>query len=254
MSPITRRNLIRGAAGLGGAVALGGLAGCGTSGSPIGPHASAIAKAEAARRRGAGSLVSARLAARRATVDLGGLTVATWAFGDTVPGPVLRANAGDILRVDVKNDLAVDTSVHWHGIALRNDMDGVPGITQDPIGAGESFRYDFSVPDPGTYFYHPHSGVQLDRGLYGVLIVDDPSEPGDYDAEWSVVLDDWVDGTGRTPTTCSSSSRPPRRVPPGTWATCQAWVGRPWVAWVAWVRCSRRSSAGQATSATRTIW
>jgi multicopper oxidase len=199
MSPITRRNLIRGAAGLGGAVALGGLAGCGTSDSPIGPHASAIAKAEAARRRGAGSLVSARLAARRTTVDLGGLTVATWAFGDTVPGPVLRANAGDILRVDVKNDLAVDTSVHWHGIALRNDMDGVPGITQDPIGAGESFRYDFSVPDPGTYFYHPHSGVQLDRGLYGVLIVDDPSEPGDYDAEWIVVLDDWVDGTGRTP-------------------------------------------------------
>jgi len=90
MSPITRRNLIRGAAGLGGAVALGGLAGCGTSGSPIGPHASAIAKAEAARRRGAGSMVSARLAARRTTVDLGGLTVATWAFGDTVPGPVLQ--------------------------------------------------------------------------------------------------------------------------------------------------------------------
>jgi len=198
MAQITRRNLIRGAAGLGGVVALGGLAGCEKSDSLVGPHSSAVAKAEAARR-GGGSLVSKRLAAGPTTVDLGGLTVATWAFGDTVPGPLLRATAGDTLRVDVANGLAVDTSVHWHGVALRNDMDGVPGITQDPIPAGESFRYEFVVPDPGTYFYHPHSGVQLDRGLYGVLVVDDPAEPGEYDAEWVVVLDDWVDGTGRTP-------------------------------------------------------
>ena len=55
------------------------------------------------------------------------------------------------------------------------------------------------APDPGTYFYHPHSGVQLDRGLYGVLVIEDPADPGDYDQEWIVVLDDWVDGTGRTP-------------------------------------------------------
>lgn len=198
MSPLTRRNLIRGAAGLGGVVALGGLAGCGDPGSPVGPHSTAIAKAEAARR-GSGSLVTSRLAVRPTTVDLGGLSVATWAFGDSVPGPLLRATAGDLLRVDVTNELAVDTSVHWHGIALRNDMDGVPGITQDPIDAGDSFRYEFTVPDAGTYFYHPHSGVQLDRGLYGVLVVDDPAEPGDYEAEWIVVLDDWVDGTGRTP-------------------------------------------------------
>lgn len=199
MSAITRRNLIRGAAGLGGVVALGGLAGCRGNDSLVGPYSSAVAKAEAARRRGGGSLVSKRLAAGPTTVDLGDLTVATWAFGDTVPGPLLRATAGDTLRVDVANGLAVDTSVHWHGIALRNDMDGVPGITQDPIAAGESFGYEFVAPDPGTYFYHPHTGVQLDRGLYGVLVVDDPAEPGDYDAEWIVVLDDWVDGTGRSP-------------------------------------------------------
>ena len=203
MSPITRRNLIRGAAGLGGVAAVGVLAGCSKTeslGSPVGPTSGAVAKAEAARRRGGGSLVHARLLARRATIDLGGLSVATWAYGDTVPGPLLRASAGDTLRVDVANQLpSVDTSVHWHGIALRNDMDGVPGITQDPIGAGGSFRYEFTVPDPGTYFYHPHTGVQLDRGLYGVLVVDDPAESGGYDAEWVVVLDDWVDGTGRSP-------------------------------------------------------
>lgn len=78
-------------------------------------------------------------------------------------------------------------------------MDGVPGLTQQPIRSGSSYLYEFTTPDPGTYFFHPHSGVQLDRGLYGVLIVDDRDEPGGYDQEWVVVLDDWVDDTGRTP-------------------------------------------------------
>jgi FtsP/CotA-like multicopper oxidase with cupredoxin domain len=133
------------------------------------------------------------------TLSLGGRVVTTWAYGDSVPGPLLRVTAGDVLRVDVDNQLPAETTVHWHGIALRNDMDGVPGMTQVPIAAGGSFRYGFTAPDPGTYFYHPHSGVQLDRGLYGVLVVDDPEEPGGYDDEWVVVLDDWVDGTGRTP-------------------------------------------------------
>lgn len=89
--------------------------------------------------------------------------------------------------------------MHWHGIALRNDMDGVPGMTQQAIRPGGAFHYEFTVPHPGTYFYHPHVGVQLDRGLYGMLLVDDRREAGGYDAEWTVVLDDWVDGTGRTP-------------------------------------------------------
>jgi FtsP/CotA-like multicopper oxidase with cupredoxin domain len=72
-------------------------------------------------------------------------------------------------------------------------------VTQSPILAGGRHTYEFTAPDAGTYFYHPHSGVQLDRALYGVLVVDDPAEPGGYDTEWILVLDDWVDGTGRTP-------------------------------------------------------
>ena len=88
--------------------------------------------------------------------------------------------------------------MHWHGVALRNDMDGVPASPRSRSARGP-FHYEFTAPTPGTYFYHPHSGVQLDRGLYGVLVVDDPTERGDYDDEWVVVLDDWVDGTGRTP-------------------------------------------------------
>lgn len=200
MSEITRRGVLRGAVGLTGVLALGGLASCSRStGSALGPESDAVATAEAARRVKGGRLVRARLTPRPVTLDLGGRTVRTWAYDDAAPGPLLRATAGDVLRVDVDNQLPAATSVHWHGLALRNDMDGVPGMTQDPIAAGGSFRYEFTVPDPGTYFYHPHSGVQLDRGLYGVLVVDDPAEPGRYDQEWVVVLDDWVDGTGRTP-------------------------------------------------------
>lgn len=200
MPEITRRTLLRGAASLAGVTALGGLTACsGSAGSVVGPGAEAVAAAESARRTAGSRLVTARLTPRPVTLDLGGQTVDTWAYGDTAPGPLLRARAGDLLRVDIDNRLPVPTSVHWHGVALRNDMDGVPGMTQDPIDAGQSFRYEFTVPDPGTYFYHPHSGVQLDRGLYGVLVVDDPDEPGAYDAEWVVVLDDWVDGTGQTP-------------------------------------------------------
>ncbi|QSR30561.1 copper oxidase [Nocardioides sp. S5] len=200
MSEITRRAVLRGAAGLAGVTALGGLASCSrTTGTAVGPVADAVAAAEAARRKPGGRLVTARLTPQPLTLDLGGRTVSTWAYGDTAPGPLLRATAGDVLRVDVDNQLPATTSVHWHGLALRNDMDGVPGMTQDPIASGGTFRYEFTAPHPGTYFYHPHSGVQLDRGLYGVLVVDDPDEPGRYDAEWIVVLDDWVDGTGRTP-------------------------------------------------------
>ncbi|VEG49408.1 putative multicopper oxidase [Mycolicibacterium chitae] len=144
-------------------------------------------------------MVSARLTSRPVEVDFGGRIVTTWGYDDSLPGPLLRARAGDLLRVEVDNQLPVETSVHWHGLALSNDMDGVPGLTQDPIAADGRFVYEFTAPDAGTYFYHSHSGVQLDRGLYGALIIDDPHEPGDYDHEWVVVLDDWLDGTGRTP-------------------------------------------------------
>jgi FtsP/CotA-like multicopper oxidase with cupredoxin domain len=97
------------------------------------------------------------------------------------------------------NQLPAETTIHWHGIATANAADGVPGMTQDPVAPGATFEYRFRVPDPGTYFFHPHVGVQLDRGLYAPLVVDDPGDPGDHDLEWVVVLDDWVDGTGRTP-------------------------------------------------------
>ncbi len=90
------------------------------------------------------------------------------------------------------------TSVHWHGITIRNDMDGASPVTPT-IEAGKEFTYRFSVPDAGTYWAHPHTELDADFGMYVPVIIDDPREPGAYDAEWIVVLDDWTDGVGKTP-------------------------------------------------------
>ncbi|MEG9226582.1 multicopper oxidase family protein [Aeromicrobium sp. Sec7.5] len=193
MQEISRRGLFLGGLAVAGT---GALAAC--SNGP-GTAQTNFATPSRLRPLAGQRVVQHQLTAKATSLDLGGTTVDTWAFGDTAPGPLIRATAGDMLRIQVDNQLPTDTTVHWHGIALRNVADGVPGLTQDPIAAGSSYLYEFTAPDPGTYFYHPHVGVQLDRGLYGPLIIDDPHEPGDYDLEWVVVLDDWVDGTSRTP-------------------------------------------------------
>ncbi|MEU7108911.1 multicopper oxidase family protein [Streptomyces sp. NPDC046215] len=163
--------------------------------SPGGPE---VAAAEA--KRGSGPVRQLRLTAARARLDLGGRTVDTWAYGDRLPGRELRVTAGDTLALTLANHLPEATSLHWHGLALRNDMDGVPGVTQPAVRPGAAHDYRFTVAHPGTYWVHPHSGVQQDRGLYAPLIVEDPREPLSYDKEWVVVLDDWVDGVdGSTP-------------------------------------------------------
>jgi FtsP/CotA-like multicopper oxidase with cupredoxin domain len=96
-----------------------------------------------------------------------------WCYNGRVPGPELRLPQGQPIRVTVENKLAEDTTVHWHGIRLPIAMDGVPGLTQRPIGPGESFTYDFTPPDAGTFWYHPHADSlqQLGRGMTGALIV-----------------------------------------------------------------------------------
>src|SRR5690606_13535407 len=94
----------------------------GPSGVPVSASDPAIRDLEAERQRPGQQVVNARLSPRPVEVDLGGLVVSTWVFADTVPGPVLRARAGDLLQVEVDNQLDQETSVHWHGIALRNDM------------------------------------------------------------------------------------------------------------------------------------
>jgi FtsP/CotA-like multicopper oxidase with cupredoxin domain len=114
------------------------------------------------------------------------------AFNDSVPGPVIRAKRGERVRVRVINDLDEPTTVHWHGVRIDNAMDGVPDLTQKPIAPGESFDYDFVAPDAGTYWYHSHFRTyeQVDRGLYGALIIEEP-EPIGVDRDIWLVFDDW---------------------------------------------------------------
>lgn len=128
-----------------------------------------------------------------------GEEVATWGYESQLPGPLLRATAGDLVEVTVVNQLPEATSVHWHGLAIVNGMDGVPGVTQPDIESGSSFTYRFSVPDPGTYWFHPHHGLQLERALYAPFVIDDPDEHVAADVDYVLLLDDWLDGTGTTP-------------------------------------------------------
>lgn len=187
-----------------GATLLTVLAACTGSPAPTGPQrisptGSAVVQAERRRRVAGAKQVAARLDAQTGGVDLGGRTVSTWSYGGTVPGPLLRGTSGDELAVHVTNRLPAPTTAHWHGMAIRNDMDGVPYLTQPTIAPGGSYDYRFTLPRPGTYWYHSHLQVQRDRGLYGPLIVDDPHDPGDHDVEFVVLIDDWIDGTTATP-------------------------------------------------------
>ena len=117
---------------------------------------------------------------------------AIWGYDGTVPGPVLRVKRGEEVNVRLANDLPEPTSVHWHGLRLPNAMDGVPHLTQAPIEPGQSFDYRFKATDAGTYWYHSHiySSEQLERGLYGVLIVEEAG-PIDVDQDVVFILDDW---------------------------------------------------------------
>jgi FtsP/CotA-like multicopper oxidase with cupredoxin domain len=175
------------------------LGSCGRSPSAIGPSNASVAVAERRRRGVKATIRDVELTAGEVIVDLGGRMVRTWGYNGMVPGPEIRVARGEVLRVKVTNRLPEATSVHWHGVALRNDMDGVPGVTQKGIDPGASFTYEFAVAESGTFWFHPHSGLQLDKGLYAPLIIDDPSEPGRYDREAVVVVDDWTDGVGESP-------------------------------------------------------
>jgi FtsP/CotA-like multicopper oxidase with cupredoxin domain len=136
------------------------------------------------------------LEAMQATVQLapdGYAPTDIWGFGGTAPGPVLRASQGRRLQRRFLNSLPQASSVHWHGIRIENAMDGVPGLTQAAVQPGETFDYDFEVPDAGTYWYHSHnqSTEQVARGLYGALIVEE-AQALDVDRDEVMVLGDWL--------------------------------------------------------------
>jgi FtsP/CotA-like multicopper oxidase with cupredoxin domain len=114
-----------------------------------------------------------------------------WSYNGAVPGPVVRARRGETVKVRLINELDDPTTIHWHGIRIDNAMDGVAGLTQEPVKPGDSFDYVFSVPDAGTYWYHSHnkSWEQMARGLYGRLIIDGDAEG--FASDHTLMIDDW---------------------------------------------------------------
>ncbi|WP_312108132.1 multicopper oxidase family protein [Brevibacillus reuszeri] len=116
-----------------------------------------------------------------------------WTYNGTVPGPQLRVKQGETIKVILKNELTEPVTIHWHGLPVPNNMDGIPGITQNAVKPGDSFTYQFKVDVPGTYWYHSHQNgvVQVDKGLYGTLVVE-PKEQQPVDKDFSLVVDEWL--------------------------------------------------------------
>ena len=125
-------------------------------------------------------------------VTKAGKAVRAMAVGGSIPAPVVEAREGDILRVTFNNKMDVETSIHWHGVLLPADQDGVPGLNTRPIAPGASFTFEFPVIQSGTYWYHSHTGLQEQRGIYGPIVFHPKQDAARYDREYVVVFSDWI--------------------------------------------------------------
>ncbi|ACO76293.1 Copper-resistance protein A precursor CopA family [Azotobacter vinelandii CA] len=129
-----------------------------------------------------------------APVNITGKPRIATVINGSLPGPTLRWREGDSVTLRVRNRLDEDTSLHWHGILLPANMDGVPGLSFDGIAPGGLYQYRFKVKQNGTYWYHSHSGFQEQTGVYGALVIDPREpEPFRYERDYVVMLSDWTD-------------------------------------------------------------
>ena len=126
-------------------------------------------------------------------VDFTGEKAEAMAINDQIPGPTIEATVGDILEVTFNNQMDTETSIHWHGVLLPNDQDGVPHLTTQPISPHSSFTYKYKITHHGTYWYHSHTGLQEQRGVYGSLVFHPKEgERVQSDQDYVVVLSDWT--------------------------------------------------------------
>jgi multicopper oxidase len=180
--PVTRRALLQGAAL--GLAAAGGL--------PLPGRM----LAQAADAAGAGSQPIARYNFQVVRTELnpdGAAAVPAVTVNGTLPGPEIRVREGDLLRIEVANRLADETtSIHWHGLLVPSAMDGVPDLSQDPIAPRQVFVYEYPIRQSGTYWYHSHVGLQEQIGLLGAFIIEPRREPLAYDRDYVVMLSDWL--------------------------------------------------------------
>ncbi|MEZ5413664.1 MAG: multicopper oxidase domain-containing protein [Opitutaceae bacterium] len=140
-------------------------------------------------------VVEYNLTIAQSTVNFTGRSVPAMTVNGGIPGPTLRFNEGDTARIHVTNTMDVPTSIHWHGLLVPPDMDGVPFITYPPIAPGTTFTYEFPIRQSGTYWYHSHTSLQEQSGVYGSIAIEprggDPRYPGLK--EHVVLLSDWTD-------------------------------------------------------------
>lgn len=142
-----------------------------------------------------GNVREFQLVAKEAPWEIApGVSVPAITYNGQVPGPLIRVTEGDTLRVTLKNELKQATAIHWHGLHVPNAMDGVPPITQPAIEPGQSFTYEFPASHAGTFMYHSHLNAveQIDRGLYGSIIIDPATPPpARFDQEFTMMLSAW---------------------------------------------------------------
>jgi len=180
---LTRRNLIQSAACAGLLSATQGLlpAWAQSLATPAGPRA----------LEGANGVYD--LAIAKQSLEIGGARASATLINQTLPGPLLRFREGKTITLRVANRMEEDTSLHWHGVLLPEQMDGVPGVSFPGITPGQTFTYEYPLKQSGTYWYHSHSGLQEQSGVFGPLIIDPAGDdPVAYDREFVIMLSDWT--------------------------------------------------------------
>src|SRR5690606_38181869 len=125
-------------------------------------------------------------------ITLGGVTAKGMTLNGSIPGPVLEFAEGDLAVINLINHMDVETSVHWHGLILPNFFDGVPYLTTPPIMPGETFQYTIPFNQSRTYWYHSHTMLQEQKGVYGAIIIHPKEDVLQYDHDLAIVLSDWT--------------------------------------------------------------
>ena len=179
---LSRRQILSGVTMIGGSLAV----------SPFFPAWAASGTPGLNQAMGTISGTNIALTIGHAPFRVGGRTGHAVTVNGTLPGPVIRLKEGQKVRLAVTNTLNEDSSIHWHGILLPFQMDGVPGVSFPGIKPGATYNYEFEVKQSGTYWYHSHSGMQEAMGQYGAIVVDPAgADPVAYDREHVIVLSDW---------------------------------------------------------------
>ena len=180
---LTRRNFLRFTAGMGMAVGFDSL---------VPAYARQItAASEPENRREYSDIID--LQVHETTLKIGRRDAKSFTVNGSIPGPLVRLREGQTATIRVSNHLKEDTSIHWHGLILPPEMDGVPGVSFAGIKPGKTFTYRFPVKQSGTYWYHSHSGMQEQQGHFGPLIIDPiEPEPFKYERDYVVMLSDWT--------------------------------------------------------------